>query len=144
MIRFRIRWVAEGHSERSERLRHTVIPNEREESAFRIPTMLNKRYYLYIMASRSRTLYTGVSSDLVRRVYEHKNKLLGGFTSRYNIGRLVHFEEYTDPREAIAREKEIKGWRREKKVALIESANPTWDDLSEGWYEKADSSLRSE
>jgi len=106
--------------------------------------MLNKRYYLYTMASRSRTLYTGVSSDLVRRVYEHKNKLREGFTSRYNIERLVYFEEYTDPREAIAREKEIKGWRREKKVALIERDNPAWDDLSQDWYEKADSSLRSE
>ena len=102
--------------------------------------MLNKRYYLYIVASRSRTLYVGVTSDLLRRVYQHKNKLLEGFTSLYNIDRLVYFEEYNDPREAIAREKQLKRWARAKKVTLIERTNPTWDDLSEEWYEKADSS----
>ena len=110
--------------------------------------MLNKRYYLYIMSSRSRTLHTGVTSDLVRRVYEHKNRLLEGFTSRYNIDRLVYFEEYSDAGEAIAREKQLKNWARAKKVALIEQGNPVWDDLSEDWCEKADSStphsLRSE
>ncbi len=88
------------------------------------------------MTNRKRgTLYTGVSGDLERRVYEHKNKLLPGFTSKYNLRRLVYHEETTDISVAIAREKEIKGWRREKKIALIESMNPDWDDLSEGWYD---------
>ncbi len=103
-----------------------------------------RTYYVYIMASRSRTLYTGVTRDLTRRVSEHKQKLVPGFTSRYNISRLVYYQDFRDVRAAIAREKEIKAWRRSKKIALIESSNPTWADLSEGWYGKADSSLRSE
>ena len=103
-----------------------------------------RTYYVYIMASRSRTLYTGVSRDLTRRVSEHKQKLVPGFTSRYSITRLVYYEDFRDIRAAIWREKEIKAWRRSKKIALIESRNLTWADLSEGWYGKADSSLRSE
>ena len=92
------------------------------------------------MASRSKTLYVGMTSDLMRRVYEHKHKLIPGFTSQYNIHRLVYFEVIPDAKSAIAREKQIKAWSRAKKVALIESVNPVWDDLSEEWYEKADSS----
>jgi putative endonuclease len=103
-----------------------------------------RAYYVYIMASRSRTLYTGVTRELTVRVSEHKQKLVPGFTSRYNINRLVYYEDFRDVRSAIAREKEIKAWRRAKKIALIESRNPTWVDLSDGWYGKADSSLRSE
>ena len=103
-----------------------------------------RTYYVYIMASRSRALYTGVTRDLTRRVSEHKQKLVPGFTSRYNMTRLVYFEDFRDVRAAIAHEKEIKGWRRSKKIALIESRNPVWLDLSDGWYGKADSSLRSE
>ena len=99
-----------------------------------------RTYYVYIMASRSRTLYTGVTRDLTRRVSEHKQKLVPGFTSRYNISRLVYYQGFRDVRAAIAREKGIKAWRRSKKIALIESSNPTWADLSEGWYGKADSS----
>jgi len=95
-----------------------------------------RQYYVYIMTNKSRTLYTGVTNDLNRRVYEHKQKLVPGFTSKYNITRLVYFEATTDIRAAIAREKQIKGWLRSKKVALIESANPKWDDLSAGWYEE--------
>jgi len=94
-----------------------------------------KNYHVYIMASNSRILYVGVTSDLVRRVYEHKNKTVEGFTSRYNINRLVHFEETTDANAAIAREKQIKGWLRNRKIALIEEKNQTWDDLSSGWYD---------
>jgi len=90
------------------------------------------------MTNRSRTLYVGVTSDLERRVREHKQKLVPGFTVRYGIDRLVHYEQTADVRAAIAREKEIKGWRRSKKVALIEAANPHWDDLSEGWHNGAD------
>ena len=93
-----------------------------------------KQYYVYIMTNRSKTLYAGVTNDLVRRVYEHKNKMIDGFTRKYNLTHLVYFEETTDVQAAIAREKQIKGWLRSKKVALIESANPRWNDLSEGWY----------
>ncbi len=88
---------------------------------------------MYIVASRSRTLYVGVTNDLERRVYEHKKKLLPGFTSKYNISRLVHYEETENVLSAIAREKQIKGWTRAKKVALVESTNPTWEDLAEEW-----------
>jgi putative endonuclease len=95
-----------------------------------------RQYYVYIMTNGSRTLYTGVTDDLVRRVYEHKNKLIEGFTKRYNITRLVHYEVTSDVQAAIRREKQIKGWLRKKKNALIEAANPGWQDLSEGWYEE--------
>ncbi|MCJ7576359.1 MAG: GIY-YIG nuclease family protein [Dehalococcoidia bacterium] len=95
-----------------------------------------KQYYVYIMTNGSRTLYTGVTDDLVRRVYEHKNKLIEGFTKRYNITRLVHYEVTSDVQAAIQREKQIKGWLRKKKIALIEAVNPGWQDLSEGWYEE--------
>jgi len=86
------------------------------------------------MTNHARTLYTGVTSDLERRVYQHKGKLLPGFTERYNIDRLVYVEESGDVKSAIEREKQIKGWRRKRKVDLIEAANPHWEDLSEGWY----------
>jgi putative endonuclease len=91
-------------------------------------------YFVYIMTNRSRTLYVGVTGDLKRRVYQHKQKLAPGFTSRYNIDRLVYFEHTPDVRSAIAREKQIKGWLRAKKIALIEAANLHWEDLSEGWF----------
>jgi putative endonuclease len=88
------------------------------------------QYYVYIMTNRSRTLYTGVTNDLERRVYEHKEKLLPGFTSKYNISNLVYFEMTEDVNTALRREKQIKGWLRVKKIALIESVNPKWEDLS--------------
>ncbi|MBI1879181.1 MAG: GIY-YIG nuclease family protein [Chloroflexi bacterium] len=91
------------------------------------------RYYVYIMTSPSGTLYTGVTNNLQRRVYEHKHKLNEGFSKKYNITRLVYYEETNDVRTALAKEKEIKGWLRRKKIALIESVNPKWQDLSEGW-----------
>ncbi len=91
------------------------------------------QYYVYILTNKSRTLYTGVTNDLQRRVYEHREKLLRGFTSRYNITKLVYFEATPDIREAITREKQIKGWLRSKKIALIESVNPNWIDLSTEW-----------
>ena len=93
-------------------------------------------YYVYLLTNRSRTLYIGVTSDLTRRVYEHRQKKILGFTQKYNIDRLVYFEESADVRDAIAREKQIKGWTRAKKIALIESMNPEWQDLGEGWYEE--------
>ena len=96
---------------------------------------MQKTFHVYIMSSRSKNLYTGVTSQLVVRVWKHKTKELGGHTVRYNIDRLVCFEEHATAEEAIAREKEIKSWRRELRVELIESVNPGWYDLSEGWYD---------
>ena len=93
-----------------------------------------RQYSVYIMTNRSRTLYTGVTNDLERRVYEHRQKVGSRFTSKYNITRLAYYENYSDIRDAIAREKQIKGWRRAKKIALIESVNPQWRDLSADWY----------
>jgi len=102
------------------------------------------QYYVYIMTNRSRTLYTGVTNNLERRVYEHKQKLVEGFSKRYNLTMLVYYEATGDVRSAIRREKQIKGWLRRKKVALIESVNPQWKDLSCGWYDtRPDPSLRS-
>lgn len=92
-------------------------------------------YYVYIMTNYSKTLYTGVTNDLTRRIYEHKQKLIPGFTEKYNITKLVYFEETSNVNAAITREKQIKGWLRSKKITLIESLNPEWNDLSAGWYE---------
>ncbi len=90
-------------------------------------------YYVYIMTNQSGTLYIGITNNLIRRVYEHKNKLVDGFTKKYNINRLVYFEETTDVYSAIAREKQIKGWVRKKKIELIKTTNPKFKDLSEDW-----------
>jgi putative endonuclease len=95
-----------------------------------------RTYYVYIIASKSGTLYTGMTNDLERRVYEHKNKMVKGFTKKYDIDRLVYYEETGDVDSAIIREKQIKSWRRSKKIDLVKSVNPTWSDLSEGWYEE--------
>jgi putative endonuclease len=95
---------------------------------------MSKEYYVYIMTNKSRTLYTGVTNDLMRRVDEYKKKMVKGFTSKYNIQFLVYYESTTDIHAAIAREKQIKGWLRAKKIALIDSMNPTWKDLSEEWF----------
>jgi putative endonuclease len=92
-------------------------------------------YYVYFVASQSRVLYIGVTNDLPRRIWEHQHKLLPGFTSKYNVSQLVYFEDFRNVRDAIAREKQLKGWRREKKIMLIESVNPTWQDLSRDWEE---------
>jgi len=100
-------------------------------------------YYVYILSSVSRTLYTGVTNDLPKRLHEHRTGHLKSFTRRYNVDRLVYVDENDDIREAIAREKQIKGWARARKVALIESSNPRWLDLSEEISDR-DSSLRSE
>ena len=105
---------------------------------------MGRQYYVYILTNKSRTLYTGVTSDLERRVYDHKQKLVPRFTSKHNITQLVYFDEAQDIQAAISREKQIKGWLRRKNIALIESVNPKWKDLSEAWYRERDSSLRSE
>ena len=94
-----------------------------------------RQYYVYIMTNGVRTLYIGVTNDLTRRVYEHRQKLADGFTNKYNITMLVHYEVTTDVQSAIAREKQLKGWRRSKKVDLIERVKPAWVDLSLGWYD---------
>lgn len=94
-----------------------------------------EKYYVYIMTNPTGTLYTGVTNDLKRRVHQHKHKLIDGFTKKYNITRLAYYEETTDIQSALAREKEIKGWLRRKKVELIKSVNPRWQDLSEEWYD---------
>ena len=91
-------------------------------------------YFAYIVASRSLTLYVGMTRDLMKRVFEHKRRLHEGFSATYNCDRLVWFEQYGEVGNAIAREKQLKRWRREKKIALIVESNPTWVDLSEGWY----------
>jgi len=94
-----------------------------------------KRFYVYIMTNRPRShvLYTGITGNLPHRVFQHKNKLVPGFTSRYNLTRLVFYEQFVYPDAAINREKEIKGWRRSKKIRLVESMNPHWHDLAESW-----------
>ncbi|HRS90273.1 MAG TPA: GIY-YIG nuclease family protein [Smithellaceae bacterium] len=91
---------------------------------------MDKHYYVYIMTNKNNTtLYTGVANDLKRRVYEHKNKLVDGFTGKYNIIKLVYYEIYKDIHEAIGREKQIKGGSRARKISLIEKMNPAWKDL---------------
>ena len=96
-----------------------------------------KRFYVYIMTNGplAAILYTGVTGNLRRRVWQHKNRLVEGFTSRYNLTSLVYYEEFVYPDAAIAREKEIKGWRRSKKMRLIQSMNPRWEDLALDWQE---------
>jgi putative endonuclease len=109
-----------------------------------VSNVSGRTYYVYIMTNNYGTLYTGVTNDLERRILDHKQKLVPGFTKRYNITRLVYYEETGDVHAAIAREKQIKGWTRGKKVELIESRNPNWENLSAGWLEQRDPSLRSE
>ncbi len=93
-----------------------------------------KYYYVYILTNwNNKVLYTGVTNNLERRLYEHKNGTLKGFTKKYNVKKLVYFDYTTDVSEAIKREKQIKGWTRAKKNALINSINPEWRDLSEEW-----------
>ena len=91
---------------------------------------MHRTYWVYILASTSRVLYIGVTNDLARRVSEHRTDRPGTFTSRYNVRRLVYAEEHSNARDAIAREKALKGWKRERKVSLIEDANPEWHDLA--------------
>ena len=89
-----------------------------------------RTYFVYILTNRSGTLYVGVTGDLAYRLWAHRSGLVRGFAAKYQLDRLVYAEEHPTARDAIAREKQLKGWRRSKKVALIESQNPTWQDLS--------------
>jgi putative endonuclease len=93
-----------------------------------------KQYFVYIMASRSLRTYIGMTSNLEVRVFQHKTRAFEGHTARYNIDRLVFIEEFANVDDAIARERELKGWSRARKIALIEHDNPDWDDLSEYWF----------
>lgn len=92
------------------------------------------QYYVYIMTNKSRTLYIGVTNNLRKRVFEHKHHLVKGFTNKYNITKLIYYEITNDIEAAIIREKQIKGWLRKKKIALIESVNPEWKDLSKNCF----------
>src|SRR5271155_881777 len=98
--------------------------------------MREHSYCVYILASAARMLYIGVTNDAMHRTWQHKEKLIEGFTSKFIEHRLVYFETYQYVQDAIAREKQLKRWRREKKEWLIESVNPNWHDLSDGWYAK--------
>ena len=94
---------------------------------------MTKQYFVFIVSSRTRIIYIGVTNNLDRRLYEHKNKIFDGYSSQYETDSLVYYEVFSDVKQAIAREKQIKKWRREKKDALIEVLNPDWDDLSTKW-----------
>jgi putative endonuclease len=94
---------------------------------------MKRTYWVYIMASLTGTLYIGVTSTIFTRNSQHKNKHFEGFTAKYGCDRLVYFESFGDIRDAIQREKVLKGWRRSKKVTLVESVNPRWQDLAESW-----------
>lgn len=96
--------------------------------------MKRHNYFVYIATNKSKTLYIGVTNNLERRMYEHKNKILKGFTQKYNIDKLVYYEHFNNIKEAIAREKQLKGWKREKKIKLINILNNKWKNLSEDWF----------
>jgi putative endonuclease len=105
------------------------------EGAQKLSMYLEKWYYVYIMANRSKTLYTGVTGNIRQRVYEHKTGTFkGSFTSRYKLDRLVYFEKFKRVGVAIAREKQLKRWTKIKKIRLIVSMNPTWKDLAGDWF----------
>ena len=99
-------------------------------------TRRERCYAVYILGSSSGTLYVGITSGIEHRVFQHKTHAFEGFPAKYNVTALVYFERYGSVRAAIRREKQLKGWRREKKIFLIETANPQWKDLSRGWYDK--------
>ena len=94
----------------------------------------SKQYYVYILTNwNNKVMYVGMTNNLERRMYEHRHKLVQGFTAKYNVHKLIYYEETQDVHAALAREKEIKKWRREKKNLLVQGSNPTWQDLSEAW-----------
>lgn len=103
---------------------------------------MEKRFCVYIMSNVSKMLYVGVTNDLEKRVFQHKSKLISGYTQKYNLFKLVYIESFGDIREAIHREKQIKGWLRFKKVALIESVNPQWKDLAKD-HSQSDARFKS-
>ena len=113
-----------------------ILSDERsEESKDPYPAMESKTFYVYILASLSGTLYIGITSDLRKRIWQHKEHVFRGFSARYNVSRLLYYETFGVAQEAIEREKQLKGWRREKKIALIRKENPKWLDLSGDWFD---------
>ena len=96
-------------------------------------------FHVYVMTNEARQLFIGATSNLAQRVYEHKNGLVSLYCTRHNITRLVYFEEARSPQAAVAREQQIKGWLRKRKTDLIESINPTWQDMAQGWMEPDES-----
>jgi putative endonuclease len=100
--------------------------------------MKEHRYYVYMVTNATRLLYIGMCSRLEIRIWQHKNKRFEGFTSNWKVCRLVYYERYQYVGKALAREKQLKGWRREKKIKLIQSLNPNWHDLSDGWYDSVE------
>ncbi len=104
-----------------------------------------KDYYVYMLTNwNNKVLYIGVTNNLERRMYQHKHKLIKGFSSRYNLNKLVYFEYGNDVEAAIAREKQLKGWLRQKKNVLVESINPAWNDLSEDWSKDSSPSVQND
>ena len=91
---------------------------------------MRKSYYVYILTNNSGTLYIGITSDLIKRIWQHKNKIVKGFTEKYNISKLIYYEEYSDPENAILREKQLKKWNRHKKIELIKKVNSKFEELS--------------
>ena len=120
-----------------------VCHSELVEESLQFNTPLVREYFVYILASRSVVLYIGVTNNLPRRLFEHREKLTRGFTGKHSVERLIYCESFADIREAIAREKQLKGWRRAKKLALIEVKNPKWNDWSESWGNNRDPSSSS-
>jgi putative endonuclease len=104
-------------------------------------TQRERRYYVYVLGSYSGTLYIGVTGNLRRRIGQHKQHVIEGFTARYDVTRLLHFEVNHEVLNAISREKQLKGWLRKKKIALIEKQNPKWEDLSREWYSEDEQAL---
>ena len=100
-----------------------------------------RHYYVYVLGSYSGTLYIGVTGNLRKRVWQHKEGTTDGFTKRYEVTRLLYFESFHEVLNAIAREKQLKGWTRAKKIALLEKRNPKWEDLSRDWYSANDEEL---
>lgn len=96
--------------------------------------MADRTYYVYILTNLSRTLYIGMTNNLERRMYEHRMKTVRGFASEYSVSMLAYHEAYSRPSDAIAREKQLKGWSTAKKIGLIESLNPGWEDLAADWF----------
>ena len=129
---------AECHFDRREKSCPTVREKISRRVAARndITKPMSHTYYVYLLTNwNDKVMYVGVTNDLKRRIHEHKTKAVKGFTAKYNVHKLVYFEATTDVRVAIAREKEIKKWRRQKKNALVQSMNPEWKDLSKDWFE---------
>ena len=100
------------------------------EGSLQLTRMISKTYYIYVLRNDSGNFYIGITSNLQKRIWEHKNKVVEGFTKKYNITKLVYYEEYSDPENAILREKQLKNWNRKKKIMLITKVNPSFEELN--------------